>query len=436
MGQRLKIAFHTLGCKLNFSETSDIIRDFAKNDEFRQVASADVADIYVINSCSVTKNAEKKCYELIRRFKRQNPGSKIAVIGCFSQLKPGDLSATEKVDIILGNHEKFKLYDYILKYDTKNSDQTIQTGSKLTQFIPTCSGEDRTRTFLKIQDGCDYACSYCIVPRARGRSRSDTIAGTLEKVKKLAENEVKEVVLTGVNIGDFGKNQNETFLDLLKELDKLENIKRIRLSSIEPDLLDDEIIKLVAGSGRIMPHFHIPLQSGSDKVLKAMGRNYDTSLFASKVEKIKELMPFACVAVDVIAGFPLETHEDFYDSYRFIESLPVSYLHVFTYSERPNTSAAKLTPVYKSSEKSYRSDQLKELSKNKLQSFYEKNKGEKADVLFEQKSAGGFLYGFTPNYVRVKTPCMEELQNNIKKVQLTDFGIDMVFECKKLEKII
>ncbi len=430
MTKRLKIAFHTLGCKLNFSETSTIKRDFANDDKFTHVDFTDQADFYVINSCSVTNNAEKKCRELINRAKRQNPKGKIAVIGCFSQLKHEQLSKMDKVDIVLGNKEKFELFDYIDKYRRDGIIPKSGKISKLNQFISSCSSGDRTRTFFKIQDGCDYKCTYCIVPMARGRSRSDNIEGTLLKIKKITQKKVKELVLTGVNIGDFGKSHNENFFELLKEIDKIDNIERIRLSSIEPDLLENEIIELVADSKKIMPHFHIPLQSGSDKVLKEMKRNYDTKLFASKVEKIKKMMPLACVAVDVIAGFPAETREDFYATKWFIENLPVSYLHVFTYSERENTPASKFINKVCLEQKKLRSIELKKLSKDKLIAFYDINKGEKTDVLFEQKTKNGFISGFTPNYVRVKTPYEPAIENVIKKVYLVDYKKeDMQFEC-------
>ena len=430
MKDSLKIAFHTLGCKLNFSETSAITRDFAINDHYEFVNIQDVADVYVINSCSVTHNAEKKCRELIRRLRRQNPNALIAIIGCYSQLKSGEIDSAGQVDLILGNHEKFQLFDYVEQFRIKQPIQKLLEPSKLNKFIPAWSGEGRTRKFLKIQDGCDYGCSYCIVPMARGRSRSDNIEATMNNVKTLAEKGVKELVLTGVNIGDFGKMHKETFFGLLKELDKIKGIERIRLSSVEPDLLEDDIIKLVADSQRIMPHFHIPLQSGSDKVLAEMKRKYDTVLLSYKVEKIKKHMPLACIAIDIIAGFPLETDEDFSDTVKFIDSLPVSYLHVFTFSRRENTPAAGYKDVFEPKDRNLRSKLLKELSRNKLKTFYAMNKGRETNVLFEGKTSNGFISGFTPNYIRVKTPFDSNLESNIKKVQLIDFDVDMQFECK------
>lgn len=432
LADSMKIAFYTLGCKLNFSETSAIARDFAMSDHYDIMKVPDKADIYVINSCSVTHNAERKCRELIRRLRRQNPVALVAVIGCYSQIKPRELGSAVKVDMVLGSQEKFRLFDIVEQYRNNGILQNCEKRPEFSEFFPAWSGDDRTRKFLKIQDGCDYGCSYCIVPLARGGSRSDTTAATIDSVKKLAAGQVKELVLTGVNIGDFGKQHNETFLGLLNEIDKVKGIERIRLSSVEPDLLYDDIIKLVADSVKIMPHFHIPLQSGSDKVLKEMGRKYDTRLFARNVEHINSLMPLACIAVDVIAGFPTETGKDFKETVSFIENLPISYMHVFTFSKRENTPAAGLEKRFHSSEKSYRSNSLKELSKKKLNTFYRLNKGRGANVLFESNTFDGFISGFTSNYVRVKTPYSPDLQNNICKVLLTDFSADMQFDCKIL----
>ena len=432
MRDSLKIAFHTLGCKLNFSETSAITRDFALNEHYELVNIHEVADVYVINSCSVTHNAEKKCRELIRRLRRQSSEALIAIIGCYSQLKPVEIESAGQVDLILGNHEKFQLFDYVEQFRSKQALQKPLGDSKLIQFIPSWSGEGRTRTFLKIQDGCDYGCSYCIVPRARGRSRSDTIEATMKNVEILAEKGVKELVLTGVNIGDFGRRHNQSFFGLLKKLNEYDGIERIRLSSVEPDLLHDEIIEMVADSEKIMPHFHMPLQSGSDKVLAAMKRKYDTRLFAEKVEKIKKHMPLACIAIDIIAGFPLETNEDFSETISFIDSLPASYMHVFTFSRRENTTAAGYKDVFKPKERSLRSKMLKELSRSKLKTFYSMNKGVKTSVLFEGKASNGFISGFTPNYIKVKTPFDQGFEGNIKHVQLKDFDGDMQFECKIL----
>ncbi len=432
MTQSLRIAFHTLGCKLNFSETSYIASELVKKGHFISVKFTGPADIYVINSCSVTHNAEKKCRELIRRVKKHNPQAIIAIIGCFSQLKSDTLFEKEKVDIVLGNQEKYKLFDYITKFKQTGQKQQHKKNTAIKNFVPAWSSESRTRTFFKIQDGCDYRCTYCIVPKARGRSRSDTINNTINKVKWISEKSIKELVLTGVNIGDFGKHHNETLLELLQELVKIETLKRIRLSSIEPNLLDDKIIELVANSSKIMPHFHIPLQSGVDTVLTEMKRNYDTKLFASKIRLIKELMPRACVAVDVIAGFPSETEENFSDTMRFIENLPISYLHVFTYSERENTPAAKYKNNIQPIDKKERSRKLKELSDKKLKNFYKMNMGAETNVLFENYASNGFISGFTPNYLRVKTHYSHSLVNSIKKVVLTDLDDDMKYMCNVL----
>jgi threonylcarbamoyladenosine tRNA methylthiotransferase MtaB len=366
MHSKRKIAFHTLGCKLNFSETSSISRQFG-NEEFEHVGFNQHADIYVINSCTVTKNAEKTCKALIRKAIRTNPEAHVAVIGCFSQINPEELKAIEGVDVVLGNADKFNLFEHIKGLENTrnlkaNPDVQVHEPEK---FIPSWSSEDRTRSFFKIQDGCDYFCSYCTIPLARGHSRSNTIAATLETARIIAKTNMKEVVLTGVNIGDFGKLNNETFYDFLKELVKIEGLERIRISSVEPDLLHDEIIELVAAEPKIMPHFHIPLQSGSDTVLKAMGRHYDTGVFASRVKKIRSLMPHACIAADLIVGFPAETDELFEESMRFIKALDVSYIHVFTYSERENTRATKIEGKVPPAIRHHRSRQMQQLSDQK-----------------------------------------------------------------------
>ncbi len=429
MKGKLKIAFYTFGCKLNFSEASSISSSFFDCDNYEIVNIYDQADIYVLNSCSVTANAEKKCIELIRRVRRQNSNAFIVVMGCFAQLKPDSIKSQYNVNIVLDNQNKYDLFDIIEKYRTGKEPEINLFDKKEVDFISSYSGSDRTRVFFKIQDGCDYNCSYCIVPKARGRSRSDNIEKTIEKLNVLAENPVKELVLTGVNIGDFGKRHNESFFELLKEISKIDNIQRLRISSIEPDLLEDDIIKLVAESSKIMPHFHIPLQSGSDKVLKEMKRKYDTRLFANKVYKIKELMPLACIAVDVIAGFPTETEDDFKKTVRFLENLPVSYLHVFKFSKRENTIAADMENVCKPYDKKIRSNTLKELSQNKLMAFYELNKCKEYDVLFENKASNGFISGYTPNYLKVKTPYKENLVNQLKKVYLREISDDIKYEC-------
>ncbi len=428
MGNKKKIAFHTLGCKLNFSETSSISRQFAE-EEFEQVGFADRADIYVINSCTVTKNAEKTCKALIRKAMKTNPEAHVAVIGCFSQINPEELRAIEGVDIVLGNADKFNLFEHI-----KGLDKTRQDGRtpdvlvhEPEAFVPSWSSDDRTRSFFKIQDGCDYFCSYCTIPLARGHSRSNTIATTLETARSIAKTNMKEVVLTGVNIGDFGKLNNETFYEFLKELVKIEGIERIRISSVEPDLLHDEIIELVATEPKLMPHFHIPLQSGSDAVLKAMGRHYNTAGFASRVKKIRSLMPHACIAADLIVGFPAETDQLFEESMRFIETLDVSYIHVFTYSERENTRAIKIQGQASPAIRHHRSRQMQQLSDQKKYEFYLKNKGHKTQVLWEKDHNQGYMHGFTDNYIKVKTRYNPELINQIQEITLNHLDADGVY---------
>jgi threonylcarbamoyladenosine tRNA methylthiotransferase MtaB len=428
MHSKRKIAFHTLGCKLNFSETSSISRQFG-NEEFEHVGFNQHADIYVINSCTVTKNAEKTCKALIRKAIRTNPEAHVAVIGCFSQINPEELKAIEGVDVVLGNADKFNLFEHIKGLENTrnlkaNPDVQVHEPEK---FIPSWSSEDRTRSFFKIQDGCDYFCSYCTIPLARGHSRSNTIAATLETARIIAKTNMKEVVLTGVNIGDFGKLNNETFYDFLKELVKIEGLERIRISSVEPDLLHDEIIELVAAEPKIMPHFHIPLQSGSDTVLKAMGRHYDTGVFASRVKKIRSLMPHACIAADLIVGFPAETDELFEESMRFIEALDASYIHVFTYSERENTRATKLEGHVPPAVRHHRSRQMQQLSDRKKHDFYLKNKGNKALVLWEKDNTQGYMHGFTDNYIKVKTSFNAELINQINEVTLNHLDTDEVY---------
>lgn len=428
MGNKRKIAFHTLGCKLNFSETSSISRQFGE-EVFEHVDFKDQADIYVINSCTVTKNAEKTCKALIRKAMRTNPEAHVAVIGCFSQINPEELKAIEGVDVVLGNADKFNLFEHIKGLEKKrNPDTAIDVQVREPEvFVPSWSSDDRTRSFFKIQDGCDYFCSYCTIPLARGHSRSNTIAATLETARSIAQTSIKEVVLTGVNIGDFGKRNNETFFDFLKELAKIEGIERIRISSVEPDLLHDEIIELVAAEPKLMPHFHIPLQSGSDTVLKAMGRHYDTGVFASRVKKIRSLMPHACIAADLIVGFPAETDQLFEESFQFIEVLDVSYIHVFTYSERENTRAMKLEGHVQPAIRHHRSRQMQQLSDDKKHQFYLKNKDYKALVLWEKDNTQGYMHGFTDNYIKVKTRFNPELINQIQEVTLNHLDADGVY---------
>jgi threonylcarbamoyladenosine tRNA methylthiotransferase MtaB len=424
-----KIAFQTLGCKLNFSETSSISRQFGE-DGFEQVSFSDPADIYVINSCSVTKNAEKRCKTLIKQALRKNPDAHVAVIGCFSQLNPEEIRAIPGVDIVLGNSDKFNLFEHIqdLKDRSKGSVNDIDVAvQKPESFVPGFSMDDRTRSFFKIQDGCDYFCSYCTIPMARGRSRSNTIAQTIETATQIAQTNMKEVVLSGVNIGDFGKEHGEDFLGFLKELIKIEGLERVRISSVEPDLLTDEIIELVSASPQLMPHFHIPLQAGSDKLLKDMGRRYDTALFTSRVNKIKSLMPDACIAADLIVGFPTETDELFRESYEFIRKLDISYVHVFTYSERENTRALKMDKSVHPFERARRSKIMQQLSSHKKQVFYKENKGISSVVLWEKENVKGFMYGFTENYIKVKSPFNAAKVNTLEKVELNHLDEDGVY---------
>jgi threonylcarbamoyladenosine tRNA methylthiotransferase MtaB len=413
-----RIAFQTFGCKLNFAETSTIARQFRK-DGYEVVEYRDEADIYVINSCVVTGNAEKKCRSAIRQAKRRNPGATIAVVGCFSQIKEDELAKMEEVDILAGNEEKFRLAELL----NKNPDPGAcfsQVGdiNKSEVFTPSWSSGDRTRSFLKIQDGCDYFCTYCTIPLARGRSRSATIADTIRTTKEIAATDIREIVLSGVNIGDYGKHHNESFFKLIRELDKVNGIDRIRISSIEPDLLDEEIISFVAGSEKFLPHFHIPLQSGSDKILKSMQRKYKREVFAKRVDEIKAQMPKACIAADVIIGFPGETEEDFRETYDFLSGMDISYMHVFTYSERPGTKAAGLNSKITNAVKRERSRRLHELSNTKKAAFYKQNIGTKAFVLFESDNSGGYMHGFTGNYLKVKTAYDKELVNKIVEVRL------------------
>jgi threonylcarbamoyladenosine tRNA methylthiotransferase MtaB len=410
---KMRIAFHTFGCKLNFSETSTIARDLPK-DQFEIVDFQAKADIYIIHSCAVTAAAEKKCRQTIRHIKRIHPLASVIVIGCFAQLRPDELADMEEVDLLLGSDNKFKLNEFLSFVPTlKHGEVHINDIMQVKTFTPSYSLSDRTRSFLKIQDGCDYFCSYCTIPLARGRSRSATISDTVKVAGRIAGNDIKEIVLTGVNIGDFGKNQNETFYGLLKKLDKTDGIERIRISSIEPDLLSSEIINFVARSKKIMPHFHIPLQSGSNRILEAMHRKYSKELFADKVNEIKSIMPDCCIAADVIVGFPGESEEYYRETYSFIDSLDISYVHVFSYSERPNTYSAKLEGKVHPSFIKNRSKRLHELSQKKKMTFYENNRNRISKVLFESDPNKNHLYGFTENYIHVKAPFKTELINQI-----------------------
>lgn len=428
MPEKKKIAFHTLGCKLNFSETSSISRQFG-GEEYEQVSFSEPADIYVINSCTVTKHAEKTCKALIRKAMKTNSNAHVAVIGCYSQINPDELKSIEGVDMVLGNADKFNLFEHIKGLEKSRQAEgpvDVKVHEPET-FVPSWSSDDRTRSFFKIQDGCDYFCSYCTIPLARGHSRSNSIAATLETARAIAGTNMKEVVLSGVNIGDFGKLHNETFYDFLKELVKVEGIDRIRISSVEPDLLHDEIIELVAAEPKLMPHFHIPLQSGSDAVLKAMGRHYNTALFASRVGKIRALMPHACIAADLIVGFPAETDALFEESLRFVENTAVSYVHVFTYSERENTRALKIEESIPTAIRHQRSQRMQQLSDQKKQAFYLNNKGYQARVLWEKDNTKGYMHGFTDNYIKVKTAYNSGLVNEIQEVILNHMDFDGVY---------
>ncbi len=419
-----RIAFHTLGCKLNFSETSTLARKFREMGyEITDFSSK--ADVYVIHTCTVTQVAEKKSRAAIYQAIRRNPAARVAVIGCYSELRAGSISKIDGVDVVLGNHNKFDLPDIIEdKMRTTAGDEyqpcheQHEGVSPIGQFHPAFSSGDRTRSFLKIQDGCDHFCTYCAIPYARGRSRSATVDQALETARQAVATGVKEIVLTGVNIGDFGRRNGEKFIDFLRKANEEHLVDRLRISSIEPELLTDDIIELVANSDILMPHFHIPLQSGSDTILRWMRRRYDTSLFASRVLRIKELMPHACIAADVIIGFPGETDELFEETYSFLKSLPVSYMHIFTYSDRPGTPASKMQGKIDPQIKRERSKRLHELSESKLSAFYQSCQGLPVTVLFESDNENGMMGGFTENYIRVKTPYNPSLVNALVKTTL------------------
>ncbi|MDR2146901.1 MAG: tRNA (N(6)-L-threonylcarbamoyladenosine(37)-C(2))-methylthiotransferase MtaB [Tannerella sp.] len=412
-------AYYTLGCKLNFAETSTIGREFATHG-VRKARQGENADFCIINTCSVTELADKKCRQMIRHIKRLNPAAFMIVTGCYAQLKPAEIAAIEGVDLVLGAGQKSDILKYIQNSDNKN---IITSPTKdLKTFIPSCSADDRTRHFLKVQDGCDYFCTYCTIPLARGRSRNGKISDLLQQARKVAQEGGKEIVLTGVNIGDFGKSTGEKLIDLIRELDKITDIQRFRISSIEPELLSDEIITFVSESERFMPHFHIPLQSGSDAVLRLMNRHYDTKLFRNRIETIKRLMPRAFIGVDVIVGMRGETEEYFADSKRFIEELPISQLHVFNYSERAGTNALKIKSAVSPKERQERSKQLLELSDNKLYNFYENYIGKKAKILFEHARKGNAMYGFSENYIKTEIKYDSALCNEIREVTLSGWN--------------
>ena len=413
-----RVAFHTLGCKLNFSETATISRDFICHG-FEKVDYRDKADIYILNTCSVTENADKEARKLIRQAKRRNPDSSVAVIGCYAQLKPNDIAAITGVDMVLGAQEKFNLLNHLDTIDLNGGTKVIQSEiDHVHKFTPSYSSGERTRSFLKVQDGCDYTCSFCTIPLARGKSRSDSIENTMKVAKEVAQTDTRELVLTGVNIGDFGKGTSETFFDLIQKLDTLDGIDRIRISSIEPNLFTDEIIEFCATSQKFMPHFHVPLQSGSDKILGDMRRRYKRDLYKNRVEKIKSVLPDACIGVDVIVGFPGETNNDFLNTYNFLNELEISYLHVFTYSERPDTDAVEMGEVVSKEKRAERSRMLHILSDKKRRFFHDQFVNQRRPVLFENMKNGKLL-GHTDNYIQIQTDGTPDLINTIHPVKLS-----------------
>ena len=416
-------AYYTLGCKLNFAETSTIGK-ILEGQGIRKVRNGEKADICVINTCSVTELADKKCRQAIRRITRQNPGAFIVVTGCYAQLKPEEIAHIPDVDLVLGAEQKLNILDYLGDlHKQKNNGAIFTSQSKdIRTFSPSCSRGDRTRYFLKVQDGCDYYCTYCTIPFARGKSRNGSIAEMVKQAEEVAVSGGKEIVLTGVNIGDFGKSTGESFFDLVKALDHVEGIERYRISSIEPNLLTDEIIDYVATSRRFAPHFHIPLQSGSDEILRLMHRRYDTALFASKIKKIKTVIPDAFIGVDLIVGVRGETDQLFEEAFRFVSGLDISQLHVFTYSERPNTQALKINHIVDPREKHERCRKMLEISEKKIRKFYESQIGQIRPVLFEHPKKGSPMHGFTDNYIRIEKPYEKELVNTTCQILLGNFN--------------
>ena len=430
MENRKKVAFYTLGCKLNFSETSTIARNF-QDEGFDRVDFEEVADIYVINTCSVTENADKQFKQVVRKAMKLNEKAFVAAVGCYAQLKPEELAAVDGVDLVLGATEKFKITDYI--NDLSKNDFGEVHSCEIAEadfYVGSYSIGDRTRAFLKVQDGCDYKCTYCTIPLARGISRSDALDNVLKNAYEISQQGIKEIVLTGVNIGDYGKGEfgnkkhEHTFLDLVKALDEVEGIERLRISSIEPNLLKNETIEFVSKSRTFVPHFHIPLQSGSNDILKLMKRRYQREVYTERVHKIREVMPHACIGVDVIVGFPSETDEHFLETYHFLNELNISYLHVFTYSERDNTEATTMEGVVPSNVRAKRSKMLRGLSVKKRRAFYESQIGTNRTVLFESENKEGYIHGFTENYVKVKTPWNPELVNTLREINLTRIDED------------
>ena len=430
MELKKKVAFYTLGCKLNFSETSTIARNF-QDEGFDRVEFEEVADIYVINTCSVTDNADKQFKHIVKKAMKLNDKAFVAAVGCYAQLKPEELAAVDGVDLVLGATEKFKITDYI--NDLSKNDMGEVHSCEIEEadfYVGSYSIGDRTRAFLKVQDGCDYKCTYCTIPLARGISRSDALENVLKNASDISKQGIKEIVLTGVNIGDYGKGEfgnkkhEHTFLDLVQALDKVEGIERLRISSIEPNLLKNETIEFVSNSRTFVPHFHIPLQSGSNDILKKMKRRYLREVYTERVNKIREVMPHACIGVDVIVGFPGETDENFIETYNFLNEMDISYLHVFTYSERDNTEAAELPDVVPMNVRNKRSKMLRGLSVKKRRAFYESQIGTNRTVLFESDNKEGYIHGFTENYVKVKTPWNPELTNTLHEINLTKIDED------------
>ncbi|AQS93339.1 tRNA (N(6)-L-threonylcarbamoyladenosine(37)-C(2))-methylthiotransferase MtaB [Polaribacter sp. BM10] len=425
-----KVAFYTLGCKLNFSETSTIARNFV-NEGFKRVEFEEKADVYVINTCSVTDNADKRFKSIVKNALKKNDDAFLIAVGCYAQLKPEELAAVDGVDLVLGATEKFNVTSYINDL-TKNNVGEVHSCeiSDADFYVGSYSIGDRTRAFLKVQDGCDYKCTYCTIPLARGISRSDTLENVISNAKEISSKGIKEIVLTGVNIGDYGKGEfgnkkhEHTFLELVKELDKVDGIHRLRISSIEPNLLKDETIDFVSKSSSFVPHFHIPLQSGSDVLLNKMKRRYLTNTYTNRVTRIKEVMPNACIGVDVIVGFPGETDELFLETYNYLNEMDISYLHVFTYSERPNTEAVEFEGVVPKKVRAKRSKMLRGLSAKKRRAFYESQLGNTLTVLFESENKEGYIHGFTENYVKVKTPWNPALVNTLHQVLLTEIDED------------
>jgi threonylcarbamoyladenosine tRNA methylthiotransferase MtaB len=433
MSQGRTVAFYTLGCKLNFSETSTIGRQFIEAG-FAKVDFDDRPDVVVINTCSVTENADKKCKQLVKRAKKNNHDSTVIIIGCYAQLKPEEIASIPGVNLVLGANEKFNALAYLEDLDSQEVHIENETIKSAKEFVPAFSMGDRTRSFLKVQDGCDYFCTFCTIPLARGKSRNASIMETISEAQKIAQSEIREVVLTGVNIGDFGQGGDENFEMLIKELDQIEGIDRFRISSIEPNLLSDQIIAFcLTESKRFVPHFHIPLQSGSDKLLKAMRRKYERALFADRINTIKNYNPDTCIGVDVIVGFPGETDEDFDDTMNFLKGLPVSYLHVFTYSERANTTAIKMAEPVPMEKRKERSRMLHILSDKLKRAFYETQVGKSYTVLFESENDEGMMYGFTPNYIKVKVPFDPTIINQLVETRMESIDRDGTMIGERLE---